>query len=749
MVEKTDSAEVEVLALEGRLRPLTYQVPPALREKVAVGSLVKIPILKRVVPGIVRRMGGDKTIPRARLRMIHCLEHPFPVLTEKLLELAQWMARYYMAPLGNVFETMIPAPVRKGAREAEQRFVKIEKQLSAEELEKLKKRSPKQAQCYEFLKEQANELPRALVLSRLKLSASTLDALVEKGIVAQFSKTRHRHAYDDDLAHAEKVDPKPFELNEEQRAAFDDICNSIDAQKFRAHLLHGVTGSGKTEVYLQAIRHTLKAGRDVVYLVPEVALTPQTVGRLRARLADLDTGIVVWHSQLSDGERFDAWKALATGQARVVVGARSAVFAPLKNVGLVIVDEEHEPAYKQEEAPRYHGRDTAVYRAMLEKAVCVLGSATPSFESMLNAKRGRYKLNTLLKRVDDRKLPLVELVDMRHEGFKAKGGVLSRTLADKIHDRLENREQTILFLNRRGYFSTLLCPDCGYVGMCPHCSIPMTFHRTDERVRCHLCGYTNRAPQHCPQCKSEKIRWKGFGTQRIEETVQNLFPRARVVRLDADAMSKKNLFRKILGDFRQGKIDILIGTQMIAKGLDFPKVTLVGMISADISLHLSDFRAPERTFQLLVQVAGRAGRGDRTGEVVVQTYTPFEPPIQFAKRAEYAEFYEAEMQNRRELAYPPFRHVIRHVFKGRNPEKTAFFAEQWARRVEEAFGQSVELRGPAPAPLEKAKDFYRFHLWTFCDTVMPVAEKMAKLREDFPNDPDVQDTFDVDPIDVL
>jgi len=473
------------------------------------------------------------------------------------------------------------------------------------------------------------------------------------------------------------------------------------------------------------------------------------VGRLRSRLADIDTQIVVWHSQLSGGERFDAWKALATGTSRVVVGARSAIFAPLKNVRLIVVDEEHEPAYKQEDAPRYHARDTAVYRAMLENAVCVLGSATPSFESMFNAQRGRYRLNVMTKRVDDRKMPLVELVDMRHEGFKAKGGILSRTLCDKMFERLENHEQTILFLNRRGYFSSLLCPDCGYVGLCPHCSIPLTFHRTDNRTRCHLCGYSAEAPKTCPQCKSEKIRWKGFGTQRIEETVQGVFPRARVMRLDADTMSKKNLFRKVLGDFRAGKIDILIGTQMIAKGLDFPNVTLVGMISADLSLHMADFRAPERTFQLLVQVAGRAGRGERAGEVVVQTYTPFEAPIQFAKRAQYDEFFTAQMQERQELAYPPYRHIIRHVFRGRNPEKTAFFAEQWARVLEKEFGPQIELRGPAPAPLEKAKDFYRFQLWVFCNAVTPIAEKIARLRAAFPSDEDVQDGFDVDPIDLM
>ena len=513
-----------------------------------------------------------------------------------------------------------------------------------------------------------------------------------------------------------------------------------------------MTGSGKTEVYLRAMDAALRAGGGVIFLVPEVALTPQTVARLRGRLEAIAPGhrCVVWHSHLSEGERLDGWLALATGESKVVVGARSAVFAPIQNLRLIVVDEEHEPAYKQDETPRYHGRDVAVMRAKLAGAVCVLGSATPSLESHTNAVAGKYRRLTLKNRVDGRKLPHFDIVDMRVEVTRQRGlTAISRRLAEAMQDRLARREQTILFINRRGYSSALLCPKCGHVAECTHCSIALTYHRSDETLRCHLCGDQRPAPARCPACGAPDIRWRGLGTQRVEEAVRRVLPRARLARVDTDTMSQKNRFREILGDFRLGKIDILVGTQMIGKGLDFPNVTLVGLIDADLSMHIPDFRANERTFQLLVQVAGRAGRGDRAGEVVVQTFTPQAGPIQFSRHADYAGFAAAELPPRRQFGYPPYRHLIHHLFRGPNPEKLKFFAEQWARRVGEVLGDRVELRGPTPAPIEKIKDQYRWQLWYFTASVTKVIGELAKLRADFAWPDDIVQTLNVDPMNLV
>jgi primosomal protein N' (replication factor Y) len=426
------------------------------------------------------------------------------------------------------------------------------------------------------------------------------------------------------------------------------------------------------------------------------------------------------------------------------------VFAPVQNLRLIVVDEEHEPAYKQDETPRYHGRDVAVMRAKLCGAVCLLGSATPSLESYANVQAGKYNLLNLTRRVDNKKLPAIDVVDMRVEAMRMRGiAVLSRRLVEAMQVRVERREQAILFLNRRGYSSAMLCRKCGQVETCAHCSVALTYHRVDETLRCHLCGDQRPAPARCPHCGAPDIRWRGLGTQRVEEAVRRVVPRARVERLDSDTMAKKNRFRQVLGDFRVGKIDILVGTQMIGKGLDFPNVTLVGLIDADLSMHVPDFRANERTFQLLVQVAGRAGRGDREGEVVVQTFTPKAEAIQFSRHADYSGFAEAELKLRRDYGYPPFRHLIHHIFRGPNPEKLKFFSEQWARLVEKILAGRVELRGPAPSPIEKIKDEYRFQLWYFTDNVTKLAPELTKLRADFAWPDDISQVLDVDPVNLV
>jgi len=739
---------VEVVPLSGFDAELAYAVPPACAEGIAPGLLVRIPLRRRSELGVVTRMGTEQRLAPGKLKMLYEIVQPHPVLPPDLLELFRWAMRYYSTTPESMLEAMIPSAIRRGMRPKTRRHIAAGTPPDAAALEELKKRAPKQARLLEFIRQQLKPQPRAVILKRLKISASACDALVAKGYLVEHDEAESREAYEDELGEVETVGSavRPV-LTEEQRAAVTSIEAALDGGGFSVRLLHGVTGSGKTEVYLHAIEKVVSAGGGVIFLVPEVALAPQTVGRVRDRLEARGVHTVVWHSHLSDGERYDAWHALADGEARVVVGARSAVFAPVHDLRLMIVDEEHEPSYKQEESPRYHGRDVAVYRALINRAVCVLGSATPSLESLYNVERGKYAVDRILKRVDDRQLPRLHLVDMRREGQTGKGpAAISQMLADKMIDRFEKREQSILFLNRRGYSTSMLCPDCGHVAQCAHCSIPMTYHRTDKTLRCHLCGETRPAPHECPECKAPGIRWRGQGTQKIEDVVQKILPRAKIVRMDADSMAKKNLYRKILNDFRAGKIDLLVGTQMIAKGLDFPNVTLVGLVDADMSLHVEDFRAAERTFQLIVQVSGRSGRGDRAGEVVIQTSTPHAPPIQFARHSDFDGFQLEELEQRREFNYPPFRHLIRHLFRGRNPQKIEFFMEQWLKVLEPELGERVEIRGPAPAPIEKIRDEYRFQLWYFAPSASRVIEAIARLRGGFKMDKDVIDLLDVDPM---
>jgi primosomal protein N' (replication factor Y) len=649
--------------------------------------------------------------------------------------------------------------VRRGAGLKQEKLLSIARPLTEEERTALEKRAPQQAKLYRFLEQQFRPQRKSLVLARLGQTAAVANALLTRGVIREELRRIERVAYADDHAEGELVAALPHALNPEQQSAVDALAGNMAADKFSVSLLHGITGSGKTEVYLRAIDTALKAGGSVVFLVPEVALTPQTVARLRARLEAIAGAAgagpanghrcVVWHSHLSEGERLDGWLALATGEARVVVGARSAVFAPVRNLKLVVVDEEHEPAYKQDETPRYHGRDVAVMRAKLAGAVCLLGSATPSLESFTNVEAGKYRLLQLTQRVDSRRLPYIDIVDMRIEAMKQRTlPALSSRLVSAMRDRLERKEQTILFINRRGYSSSMLCTKCGHVEECVHCSITMTYHRSDEMLRCHLCGDQRDAPARCPKCGAPEIRWRGLGTQRVEEAVRRVLPRARIERMDTDTMSRKNRFREVLSAFRAGRIDVLVGTQMIGKGLDFPNVTLVGLIDADISMHIPDFRANERTFQLLVQVAGRAGRGDRAGEVVVQTFTPQAEAIQFSRQADFAGFAASELKMRREFNYPPYRHLIHHLFRGPNPEKLKFFAEQWAKRVEKALGDRVELRGPAASPIEKIKDEYRWQLWYFTNGVTKVVPELSKLRSEFAWPDDITQVLDVDPVNL-
>ena len=733
---------IEVQPLGGFDKPLSYSISKDLRHEIKVGSLVKIPLGARKLLGIVWSLKGNKPNETTQIRNIISLIHKVPVLSPDLTNLASWIANYYACSIESCLEAMIPKAVRDGMQPKKRRLVRLAD--SSKDYSQLTKRAPAQFSAIEFLRSQKEPVPSSTVLSKIKTSQNTIRSLVKKGIILESEENIDRVVYEDEYLDANEQIVHNLQLTSEQKKAVSEINEDLESRQFKTRLLCGVTGSGKTEVYFEAMQMALNQGGTILFLVPEVALAPQTVSRIRSRFKN--EKIVVWHSHLASGERADAWRSIINEESKIVVGARSAIFAPLPKLRLLIVDEEHEAAYKQEDNPRYHARDIAVVRAKLNDATCLLGSATPSLESALNVQKEKYQTSKLSKRVDNRELPLIHLVDMRREADKTKVlPILSQQLVEALRDRISNKEQSILFLNRRGFNTTMLCPECGHVESYKDCSIALTYHRTDGYLRCHLCGYRKPAPNRCKKCNSFDLKKKGHGTQRIEDIVIGLLPKhASVRRVDADMMTKKNLFRETLSDFRKGKIDVLVGTQMIAKGLDFPKVTLVGVIDADLPLRMEDFRASERAFQMLVQVSGRAGRGNRAGEVFIQTYAPHSPSIQFARKSDLKGFTEDEMDMRKEFGYPPYQHLIRHLFRSRSESKVEYYANEWAKILENKNIAGLKIKGPAPAPLEKIKGYYRFHFFYFTASVKKTIKNLGLIRSEFPLDPDVHDILDVD-----
>ena len=534
-------------------------------------------------------------------------------------------------------------------------------------------------------------------------------------------------------------------------AALEAISAAASDGDGRPVLLHGVTGSGKTEIYLQAIARVIEGGRDAIVLVPEIALTPQTVRRFAGRFGDL---VAVLHSALSDGERYDEWHRIRTGEARVVVGPRSAVFAPVRRLGLIVVDEEHDPSYKQDETPRYHARDVAVVRARLEGAAVVLGSATPSLESWYNAQRGKYALASVPNRVAGRALPAVHLVNMEAEAAKSgRAPIFSELLLEAIRSRLERGEQTILFLNRRGYSRVLECPECGWTAECPDCSVPYTYHLADRCLRCHVCGGWAHLPAQCPDCHSTDFSYTGIGTQRAEAALKRCFHHARVLRMDADSTSRRMSHDDILSAFRAGKADVLLGTQMIAKGLDFPNVTLVGVLNADTSLHRPDPRAAERTYQLLAQVSGRAGRAEKPGEVYLQTFAPDSPAIAAAaSNAGFAAFAADELAVRREAYLPPYCRMAAILARARDESLAAGWAglyakslASWAEKFNAARGAGLfRVSDAAEAPLLKAEGWFRYQVVVRAPAAKDIVAAVKWVREARPAPKELRVSFDVD-----
>jgi len=756
------------VSLEIALRKeFDYVIPQELAGQVDVGSRVQVPFGPRRVFGCVTALAEESA--HANLKPILKVIGAQTLVTPKILRLARWIADYYCCAPEVALKSVLPEVVRREKTGWRERLF-VRALPTSSEFPKL----PKRQQEIWNIVEERREVALTELLELAGTTATTVRKLEDRGLVEIAPYISERDPY----AREHILPTQPLPLNPAQATALEAITKAMQRAASNTFLLHGVTGSGKTEIYLQAIAHALQQGKGAIVLVPEISLTPQTVERFKARFSSgkLQTLVAVLHSHLSAGERHDEWHKIRQGRARIAIGARSAIFAPVEPLGLVIVDEEHEHTYKQEEAPRYNARDVAIMRGQMEGAVVLLGSATPSLESYYNGKKGKYTLLELPERVDNQKMPRVRVVDMRQAGRAGKGPpIFSPQLKEAITQRLERSEQTILFLNRRGYSTALECTRCGYVAQCPNCSLALTYHRTDECLRCHLCGYNEAVPVVCPneKCKDPSIRYLGLGTQKVEDVLGKLFPRARVRRMDADVMKRKEDYRKVLGDFRTGKIDILVGTQMIAKGLHFPNVTLVGIIFADMALHLPDFRAAERTFQLLTQVAGRAGRGDVEGEVVVQAYTPFHPAIQYARRHDFVGFYEQEIEFREQLKYPPVSRVAMLTLRGRNEDKVKFSAEHVRRELgklgedEGRAGSPLStspndkhdgahgitrptladliIAGPAPAPLLRADSFYRYQIMLRTRTMRKLSQALAKIIAALTLPEDVALAVDIDP----
>jgi len=738
--DQADAVIVRVLIDGPSELVFDYAVPQGM--SVSPGCRVRVPLRRRSATGTVVSLSGETQADFA-LRELDSLIDPQPLVNEVLLRVGRWMADYYGCGYETVVRSLLPESVRNEDHSSKTRRVAVLVNLPDEEtLAKLSRRARRQHAILMLL---AGSADGSMAASDIGSGVDdALKALESAGIIRIEREEVRR---DPDVEGSlEVMESKPLALNAPQQAALDAILASVEQAKPMPQLLLGVTGSGKTEVYLQAAQRVIDAGRTVLVLVPEISLTPQTVRRFKARFAAIQDQVAVLHSHLSQGERFDEWHRIRKGRARIVIGARSAVFAPLPDLGLIIVDEEHENSYKQDSVPRYHGRDVAVLRAAFESCAIVLGSATPSLESWHNARSGKYQLLRLDERVDGQSMPLVRVVDMRIESRKLKGTtpILSDALLTGLEQRLEKGEQAILFLNRRGFARSLQCPVCGKACECPHCSLALTYHRSNERLVCHICGHQAVVPRKCPECGDPAILYQGFGTQKVEEVMAKLLPKARIARIDADAMRRKHALRDLLAAFKSHKVDILIGTQMIAKGLHFPNVTLVGILNADIGLHVPDFRAGERTFQLITQVAGRAGRGDLEGEVVVQTATPHSPSIQYARRHDFDGFAEQEMEFRQHFGYPPFTHCAVLASRSAHERRAEFTLQNLQQRLKEDLPADLVVGEVLPSPLVRAHGQYRFQLTLRSPRARSMGAHVRSVLGRTPVPEDVTVVFDMD-----
>ncbi len=720
---------------------LDYAIPEEMVAHVARGCRVEVHMRQRLVSATILELATPDPEWGHRLRPITRLIDKQPVISDKLMDLAQWAADYYAVPTEQMIRCMLPLAVRQEKNDEKRRKIAILQDWpSDEELNKINARAPRQAAILRYLHQ--SEDKRA-PLSDLGGSTALAPcrALEKRKLIRIEEESVHR----DPVGDAVFTKSNPLTLNTEQKDAYDSILADLDAKDKKPILLQGVTGSGKTEVYLQAAAKVISQGRGVLILVPEISLTPQTMARFKSRFADNPQSIAILHSAMSDGERYDEWHSIRRGVARVAIGPRSAVFSPVNDLGLIIVDEEHDSSYKQENSPRYHARDLAVLRAHMEDATIVLGSATPSLESHYNVLKDKYKLLRIDQRADGQRLPLTRVLDMRSEvKDKQYLGILSERLRVAIDERLVKSEQVILLLNRRGFARSLQCEECGYVAHCEHCEMPMTYHLSENRLICHICGFRAVVPPRCPSCSTAELKLIGFGTQKVETVLRRAFPQARLRRIDADVSSRKNALRDILDDFRAHRIDILLGTQMISKGLDFPGVTLVGVLNADQGLNAPDFRAAERTFQLLTQVAGRAGRGELDGEVIIQTHSPHAPAIQYARRHDTDGFSEHELALRQALQQPPYTHMAMLTTRSESESLADFSIKSLHHYLKKNLPEHVIISEPTPAPLPKAHSHYRFQCTLMATRARLLTQLATAAIQHLGKPEDVSISYDLD-----
>ncbi|MFO0927055.1 MAG: primosomal protein N' [Gemmataceae bacterium] len=687
--------------------PFSYAVNEALAAHVAVGKRVRVPFGKGNRTTVGYCVGLTDTPPGREVKEILAVLDEEPLLTDHLLRLTRWMADYYLCGWGQVLNVVVPAGAKEQAGLARRMYVEA---VPEADLPAPPGPLPgKQGVILKTLRDLGRAVDVKALQRQLKVGASPLKALLQKGLIRQVVRRVER------ATAGEEVEPHPVvTLNADQERVWQTLLPALQTGGFKPFLLYGVTGSGKTEVYLRAIEEVVRQGKTALVLVPEISLTPQTVQRFSGRFGD----VAVLHSHLGDAERGGHWRRVFHGKVQVVVGARSAVFAPTRNLGLIVIDEEHETSFKQDTTPRYHGRDVAVMRARLEDVPILLGSATPSLESWHNALRGQYTMLTLPQRVLDRPLPPVNLIDLRHQPpRRGRPSALSDPLVHAMHQALTKGGQVMLLLNRRGFATHVHCPSCGHVEACRFCDLALTYHKLKDIMLCHYCGYEQEPQQNCPQCGQSAVRYHGLGTEKLEVEIQERFPNHVVRRMDSDTMRKVGSHAKTLAAFRRGEIHILVGTQMIAKGLDFPNVTLVGVVNADVALHVPDFRSAERTFQLLSQVAGRAGRGPNGGRVLVQTFTPEHPCITHASTHDYPAFVTGELKHRQAHQYPPYQRLARVIVRSREQEPGGQFADRLAEAFQTGLAAlkekepaiEVRLLGPAEAPVFRLKGHYRYH----------------------------------------
>ena len=720
---------VEVLLDQNLAKPLDYKVPEGLN--VELGMRVEVPLQSKFKKGTISKIKDRTEWPG--VKEIAKILSPKGELSDPQWKLAHWMSHYYCAPLQKVLRCFIPVNVRKGVSEKKQLFLTLAK-THDECIKAIELFRGKAAQKAAVL-EEILHAPKGLFLADLEGSKKAAASLAKEGWI-----TAQKVDVKKELLEEEFFPTLPKLLNAEQKRSLDAICQTIETKEFATHLIYGVTGSGKTEVYMQAIQRALEMNRSAIMLVPEISLTSQTIERFKARFSQK---IAILHHRRSLGERTTAWEDLRGGKAKLVIGARSALFCPAQNLGLIIVDEEHDSSYKQsDETPCYHGRDTAVMRGFIERCSVILGSATPSIESRYNASIGKYQFHELLSRATSAPMPKVTIVDMALSVEKQSGFThFSDPLLEGIKKRLDKGEQTLLFLNRRGYHRMQVCKQCLHIIKCPHCDLALTFHKKDFALKCHFCHFQREILRECPSCgQRENLHFKGFGTEHVERSLHAIFPEVRTLRMDRDTTHKKNSHEEMFKQFRAHKADVLIGTQMIAKGFHFPSVTLVGVLNPDAALFIPDFRSPEQVFQLITQVAGRAGRAELEGEVIIQTFLPEHPTIKWAAAQDYETFYKAQIEERRTFGYPPFSHLVKLLFTDANEEKAKEKAGAAYQMLKKRGAPHIEIWPPMPSGYAKVKDLFRFQ----------IVLKGAKIHQILPYLKDLPAAkIDVDPISIF